>query len=266
MSRENVGHLALVTAVLVALAALASPSQAQEAQLAGVSLGERPDDLLSSPAFGTPDAMFTSGNVFNFVKAQGSGTPPWAGAVRMAALTGDQVQWLYNRDPVVIGFVITGTGPSARVTDIVVSQWRNFNPSKVAETEKGMRLGDTFADVLEAYGWPNRMEIISEQGGAGAAASTPAPGGIAPGALGGFTFRFSSGGEESPAAALGPAAPAGPGPLPPVGGPLPPTYSTTAEAGPAGSLTFTKSCVMSYPAVDFVIYRMQVFRIHVYGR
>jgi hypothetical protein len=79
--------------------------------------------------------------------------------------------------------------------------------------------------------------------------------------FGRITWRFSSGGEESPAAA-----PAGPGPLPPVGGPPQPTYSTTAEAGPAGSLAFTKSCVMSYPAVDFLVYRMQVFRIHVYGR
>ena len=264
MGRASVKHLMLIAAVVM-MAALPSPTLAQEAQLAGISLGERPDDLLSSPAFGTPDAMFTSGNVFNFVKAQGAGTPPWAGAVRMADLKSDQVQWMYNRDPLVIGFVITGTGPSARVTDIVVSQWRNFDPSKVAETEKGIRLGDTFGDVLEAYGWPNRMQIINEQGGAGAAASTPVPGGIAPGMVGGLILRFGLGGEESPAAAA-PVQLVGPGPLPPVGGPPPPAYSTTAEAGPAGSLTFTKSCVMSYPAVDFVIYRMQVFRIHVYGR
>lgn len=74
------------------------------------------------------------------------------------------------------------------------------------------------------------------------------------------------------------AATRGPGPLPSVGtmigpavptlrtGPSGPPNSLEAAVGQTAGMTFTKSCIASYPSVDFVVYRMKVFRIHIYGR
>jgi len=262
----------MLVAATVALAALATPGLCLETQLAGISLGDTPEELLAAPAYGPPDAMFTPGNVFNDLKVPGRPMPVWALAVRMAGVNADQVQWLYNRDPVAIGLLMTGTGINARVTNIVVSMWKRFGPSKIAETTKGIRLGDTFADVLETYGWPNRLEIISE-GGAGAtarpgAARAAAPGGAAPRSL--RIGRRDEDEQEGRGLSLSARRP---GPLPRVGPapavmpkPTGPVMSRTAAAGPAGNVTFTKSCIISYPTVDFVIYRMTVFRVHIYGR
>ncbi|UCH35329.1 MAG: hypothetical protein JSV65_02975 [Armatimonadota bacterium] len=313
-------------ALAAALAALAAPALGQEMQLVGMSLGDTPEELLAHEDYGPPDAMFTPGNVFNSVKTTPGEVPPWAIAVRMAQVGPDQVQWVYNRDPVAIGLLITGEGINAHVTNIVVSMWRDFKPSKIAETEKGIRLGSSFAEVFERYGWPNRMQIIAEAGttepqqaGTARAARPAAPGAGRPGALGGLQLRLGGGrdggGSAAPAAArprptigssgVGPRLPApraaarpraasgglslrlgggrgedrgtGPGPLPRVGRapttaparvavPTGPTTSTAAAVGQVPNVTFTKSCILSYPTVDFVVYRMTVFRIHIYGR
>lgn len=262
----------MLIAAAVLVAALATPGLCVESQLAGVSLGDTPEEVLADPGYGPPDAMFTPGNVFNDLKAPGRPMPVWARAVQMAGVDADQVQWLYNRDPAAVGLLMTGTGINARVTNIVVSMWKRFEPSKIAETTEGIRLGDTFADVLETYGWPNRMEITSEAGaGAGARAGTARP--TVPGAEARRPLLLRRGEEEEEEElGLRGAVRRAPGPLPRVG-PAPaqtpkPTGPVTAAtaAGPGGPVTFTKSCILSYPTVDFVIYRMTVFRIHIYGR
>jgi hypothetical protein len=263
MGRARTQQVVVVAVVVALVAALSSPALCLETKLAGVSLGDTPDDLLSSPSFGTPDAMFAPGNAFSFIGTREFEMPVWATAVRMAAVGGDQIQWIYNRDPAVIGLLMTGSGIDAHVTNIVVSQWRTFASSKVAETEKGIRIGDTFADVLRTYGWPNRMDIINETGRR-ITPATPAAG--APSAPGGAISGGGGRGSEEDG---------GPGALPPVGpafgfvpaGAAPADALTaTANAGPAGMVGFTKSCILSYPSVDFVLYRMRVFRIHIYGR
>jgi hypothetical protein len=66
-----------------------------------------------------------------------------------------------------------------------------------------------------------------------------------------------------PNVGVSPAVPALPGAPAAPGGPI---TSTTADVAQMPSVTFTKSCIMSYPSVDFLIYRMRVFRIHIYGR
>jgi hypothetical protein len=265
MGTANTRRLTLIAAGALLLAALAAPGWCIETQLAGVTLGDTPEDLMTSPSFGPPDVMLTSGNQINFIKVRGTGLPLWVPAVRMDGLRGDQLQWVYNSDPVVIGVVITGRGINARVTDIVVSQWRNFKASKAAETEKGIRLGDTFADVLETYGWPNRMQVISEAGMAAAPAGAPAAPGapaMAAAPMGLMLPGAMETAEEGPPMM----APAGPGPLPPVGVPTPGTPAGPANTATASGMTFSKACVLSYPSVDFLLYRMQVFRIHIYGR
>ncbi len=260
MGAANTRWLTLIAAGALLVGALATPGRCIETQLAGVTLGDTYEDLLASPAFGPPDVMLTPGGGFNFIKARGTERPLWVAAVQMDQLGADQVEWIYNNDPVVVGVVITGRGIGARVTDITVSQWRNFNPSKVAETEKGIRLGDTFADTLETYGWPNRMQIINEQPMAAALAApalAPAPAGPPAGIIMRPTFAEE---EEQQGA------PGGPGPLPPVGAPTPGAPAGPANTATAAGMTFTKACILSYPAVDFLLYRMQVFRIHIYGR
>jgi hypothetical protein len=286
-------------------ALLAAPALGLETKIAGVSLGDTPEELLSSAILGTPDGIFTPGGVFNAVKSMPGETPPWAIAVQMEQLQPDQVEWVYNRDPVTVGIVITGEGINAHVSDIIVSEWRNFEPNNIGQTTKGIRLGSSFADVLAGYGWPNRLQIISE---GGSTQQTPtrqavgAPGAAAAGARTPSVIRFGFGrsGMSAASAATTPppalpsvgswgvtspapiaprvnpnygAAPAGggPGPLPAVGvaspfAPVGPGYTTTAAMGETPEVTFTKSCILSYPSVDFVVYRMRVFRIHIYGR
>jgi hypothetical protein len=298
------------TFVLVLLAGLmvcASSAFCLELKLSGASLGDTPEELLASASFGPPDGVFTPGNVFNSTKAQPGELPVWAMAVRMEQIAPGQVQWVYNRDPAAVGIVLSGQGINAHVTDIVVSLWRTFEASRVAgsSTSKGARIGSTFADVLERYGWPNRLQIIAEAPQTpttptlAAAGSTMATG-IRPGAFRPGGIRFSLGGRRAGAGGRTPQTPAlgaaatgaaglgafgfgrkttGPGPLPGVGPTLAapllsgvprvstgPVTSTTADVGQTPSVTFTKSCILSYPSVDFLVYRMKVFRIHVYGR
>jgi len=288
----------IVAAAMLAL--LAAPTLGLETKLAAVAIGDTPEELLSSPMLGTPDGMFAPGGVFNAVKAMLGETPPWAIAVQMEQIQSNQVEWVYNRDPVTLGIVLTGEGISAHVTNIIISEWRNFDLNGIGQTAKGIRLGTAFADVLDNYGWPNRLQVIAEAG-AGQQARPAARGmGAAPAAGAGSArprIRLgmgSRGSSPAPAPALPsvggwgvtPAAPTapqlrlsfgaaattgGPGPLPAVGvaspfAPVGPGYTTTAAVGEAAAVTFTKSCILSYPSVDFVVYRMKVFRIHIYGK
>jgi len=313
-------RILIVVAAVAALMLLIAPAYSLEMKLAGAVLGDTPEEILTSAIFGTPDGIFTPGNTFNSTKAATGETPPWAVAVQMEQISADQVEWVYNRDPASVGLVITGAGINAHVTDVVASMWRNFDGSSVAETSKGIVLGTSFSDMLERYGWPNRLQIIAEAGVtqtqqrpvAGAA------GGARPlGAFGGLSGGFSLGGRRPTGATRSTAAPRpgmgtfgagprqtgtslaprpasgglrlnlggggfgaarrGPGPLPSVGtvgpavpalraGPTGPPNSLEAAVGQTPGVTFTRSCIASYPSVDFVVYRMKVFRIHIYGR
>jgi len=291
-------RIALLMAAAVVLLMAAAPALCVELRLAGASVGDTPEELLASPSFGPPDGLFSPGNVFNSVKAAPGEIPPWAVAVQMEQVVPGQVEWVYNRDPVSVGILITGQGINAHVSDIAVSLWRNFGPSKVAQTAKGVFLGTSFADLLARYGWPNRIQIIAEaERTQQAAAGQPAAGtlgGLRPGGALRFGFGARRAGTAAPAAtpaapvgAFGlsfgfggrgrTTAPAGVQPLPSVGPGMPvrgaaapgaagAANNAVADVGQTPNVTFTKSCVISYPSVDFVIYRMKVFRIHVYGR
>jgi hypothetical protein len=311
-------RIAIITAALAALMILMAPAFALELELANARIGDTPEEILASPYFGTPDGVFTPGNAFNSTKAMLGQVPPWAMAVQMDQIGAGQVEWVYNREPASIGIVMTGEGINAHVTDIVVSMWKTFGGSDMGQTSKGILLGSEFADMLERYGWPNRLQVIAEAGvtqtqqartatgGARAAGALPLAGGVrlggrrptsagtaAPrpggGAFGAGPAQLGTSLAPRPAGGAGAglrislggrrAIPtsAGPGPLPNVGGAAPATpMLRAAPAGPPNSLeaavgqtagmTFTRSCIASYPSVDFVVYRMRVFRIHVYGR
>jgi hypothetical protein len=165
MALTRIRITALALALVAGAIAFASPGRCLELKLASASLGDTPEEILASPNYGSPDGIFTPGNIFNSVKAQPGTQPPWALAVRMEQVNEGQVEWVYNRDPVSIGVVFTGEGINAHVTDVTVSLWRTFDASsRVALTSKGARIGSTFSDVLERYGWPNRLQIIAEAG------------------------------------------------------------------------------------------------------
>ena len=257
----------LVTAAAVVVAAFAAPAWCSESRLAGAAIGDTPEELLASGRLGTPDGVFSPGNVFNPTRGMPGGTPPWALAVMMEQLASDQVQWVYNRDPVAVGFLIAGQGINAHVTDISVSMWRNFYPSKLAKTAKGTELGAGFAEVLGRYGWPNRIQVIGESGQTQAA--TPQLSG-GPGGPGGGAGRAIVGGRPwtgGTFTGIQPLPNVGPGvPVPAAVAPARAVNTAVAPVGETSAITFTKSCIMSYPSVDFVIYRMKVFRIHIYGR
>jgi len=247
---------------LVGLAlCLAAPAWAEK-QLGGIRLGDSPLNLMQSRIYGPPDGMYTSGGVFNKLSLQAmqevTDPIPWAFAVRTEMLQPNQVEWVYNRPPLSVGVVITGLGVEATITNVIFSMWQTDRPSNEVRTERGVRLGSTFREVVTGYGFPGMLTVLQETPVAGGGLSPLGQPGAPAAGVFGFSFmgRSRNGGS--------------PGALPPVSGgeavAPPGAYSPTATLYIGGApITFTKHMVLDYPGTEFTLYGMRVMRIHIYG-
>jgi hypothetical protein len=217
-----------------------------ETRLAGVSIGQSPRSLMDLKAYGSPNGMITAPLTFNPMAPLGlpvagySALPNYARAVAPTTLTAGQVEWVYNRGDLALGFVVSGMGTDAQISDIIVSIW-NQQPRRTPpiRTELGIGLGDSFRSVLLRYGWPPLVQTLHVM-----RATTP-------GAL------------PTPQMMLPPASlpTTGVTSLPPV------TIGTGGEAMATVGLaarSFTRHCVLGYPGVTFTLYRMKVVRIQIY--
>jgi hypothetical protein len=271
-----------VFAALLVVSAAASAFA--EGALAGMRVGDPPRRLLDSPIYGPPDAILSSSGILNPTKplpvtgvgAPGAnGLPAWAFAVRFQGLAANQVEWIYNRDPVAIGFVLTGEGLDAQVTNIAVAYWRQLKSSNLATTAKDIRLGDSFAKVLLRYGFPRSLVVLTISPVAGAPAAPSGPGQglgpLPPVSAMGPTFagdrRFAED-EEPGVTPSGARPPAGVAPLQPgmiqPGAPV--EYGGQLQVSLAGvQRTFSRHLEIGYTGIDFTIYDMKVVRIHAYG-
>ena len=188
--------------------------------------------------------------------------PSWAEPVKVEALGTAQVEWLYRiksadpTTPLALGVVITGDGPDAIVTDVIVASFKDDQAAKqIAATAKGVRLGDTFASVVKKYNFPLKVQVFDDtpsQSATGTGApSAEVPGGVIP-----------------PSSPVGyPGAPvmgeAGmmPGAVTPgvgtFGRSLLTSFDDTAKL-------FTKACIAYYGSVSFTFSRMKVARIHIF--
>jgi hypothetical protein len=243
---------------VLALVALVVAPACAERQLGGIQIGDSPLALMQSRQFGPPDGMYTTGGVFNKLSqaalADTREPPPWAYAVRTEALLPNQVEWVYNKDPLAYGLVITGQGAEATVTNIIISMWRIFAPSNQVRTERGIRLGDTLASVLAEYQYPSLLMVLQESPIAGGALAVGAAAPVTTG-----SFRF---GRRDEVGGAPPALPA----VSPGTAVVPGAHSLTATLSIGGSpITFTKDLLLDYPGVEFTLYGMKVVRIHIYG-
>jgi hypothetical protein len=279
----------LVFAGLVLL--MAATGAFCEVRLAGIIIGDPPRRLMDSPVYGPPDAILSASGVLNPLKplplmgigaAMSGGLPAWAFAVRFQGLAPNQAEWIYNRDPVAIGFVITGEGLDAQVTSIAVSCWRKETQSRVASTAKGIRLGDTFAKVLLRYGFPRSLVVVSVSPVGGMTGMLPGRG---PGALPSPSAPAAPGAREEymareiplqalpygvgpPSAPYTPTPGAGPMPLTPGSIPMGEAveYDGQLQVTLGGvQRVFSRHMEIGYPGIDFTIHDMKVIRIHAYG-
>jgi len=236
------GVVWLVVAVVAAMGVAGA-----ESQLAGVGIGQSPRTLMASVAYGSPNAMITAPMTYNPMAPPGTplagyaALPAFAKAVAPMALEGEQLEWIYQRGQISLGFIFEGRGPDALVSDIIVAMWNRQNVTAPdIRTEEGITLNSSFRDVLLAYGYPVLLQTLR--------AAPTAP-------------------SRSPQMALPPGGrpAAGTGALPPLQITAAPTAvgETTATVG-LSTETFTKHCILSYPGVTFTLFNMKVVRIHIY--
>jgi len=224
--------------MLLLLAGL-SEAWALEEGLAGINIGSSPKQLME--VFGPPTGTLISGEggaptlvqwAFGGAAAGGGLLPPWAYAVRPATLGSNQQLWAYDLGKkakgLAAGFVITGQGPDAVVTDIIAASFKPAPAAQAfAQTRKGVHLGSSFQEVLLAYGYPPAMEIFVEQGVAGGTTA-----GVGMPGMPYMPYMPMPGGQARPTA--------GGMALPPMFGSTPPSYQPQAArppgyAGPAST-------------------------------
>ncbi len=251
-----------VVGLVCLIALLAGPAFA-ESQLAGFRIGMSPAAIQAQ--LGEPHGRFLPGGTY---LPMGTPVPPWAYAVQAEQLMPDQWEWVYNRPPYSVGLIVTGNGPLAAVTNIIVALWSTDKPSPKAppiRSERGIVLGSsTFGRVLQAYGYPALLTVLQEspQSGGSRLGSVAKPGAPAAGSftLGTGSLTGSSRRSSSRKTSA----------LPPVSGGAAPQaaggFSPTATLNIGGSpVTFTQNMVLDYPGIEFTLYGMKVVRIHIYG-
>lgn len=296
---HSIASRILIIIWLAVILGLASVCWGGEQELAGIKLGSNPQtvmDIYSTPSatmastpMGTLDLVTMEGPPVSALTATGMpamggvpggaagapGTPgmagqpglstgivfpQWAYPVRVIQLNKEQVEWMYNRKPLSIGVVISGEGPDAAVTDIVVSCMR---PNDAVQTEKEIKLGDTFAQVLQAYGYPKKVEVYLESPSStqtiGTGVGTSGPGtlpGIGPAMVPGAPPMGAPGGMmPGPGVSGAPGTTAVPGIEPGKG--LVISFDTEPRV-------FTKSCIITYDSIDFTFHDLKVVRIHIW--
>lgn len=91
--------------------------------------------------------------------------PTWALAVWMPVTPG-QVEWIYNKGPVVLGFVLDRDGYIDSIT--VVGEDCDYARTALWRPHQYVKLGDDFKRVLYRYGYPDES-ITFESTGPGSA-------------------------------------------------------------------------------------------------
>lgn len=97
--------------------------------------------------------------------------PLWATAVWMELKAG-QTEWIYNKGPVVLGFVLDRDGYIDSIT--VVGEECNYARTALWRPHQYIKLGDDFKRVLFRYGYPDQ-EIPFTSSGPGSAAPGGGP-------------------------------------------------------------------------------------------
>jgi len=219
-----------------------------ESQLAGVNVGQSPRALMASLTYGSPNAMITAPMTYNPMAPPGpplsgyAALPPFAKAVAPTSLDSEQLEWIYQRGQISLGFIFEGRGPDAMVSDIIVAMWNQQGVrAPDIRTEEGITLNSSFRDVLLAYGYPPLLQALR---------ATP-PAQARP--------------QRRMALPPGSRPATGAGALPPlqVTAAFTAIGETTATVG-LSTETFTKHCILSYSGVTFTLFNMKVVRIHIY--
>ncbi len=78
-----------------------------------------------------------------------------------------QVEWIYNKGPVVLGFVLDRDGYIDSIA--LVGEECNYARTALWRPHQYVKLGDNFKRVLYRYGYPDET-ITFDSGGPGAAA------------------------------------------------------------------------------------------------
>ncbi len=97
--------------------------------------------------------------------------PTWALAV-WAGVSSGQVEWIYNKGPVVLGFVLDRDGYIDHI--LVVGEDCTYARTALWRPHQYVKLGDDFKRVLYRYGYPDES-ITFESTGPGAAAPGTGP-------------------------------------------------------------------------------------------
>jgi hypothetical protein len=211
MARQRRNLMLLMAAALSGLA-LAGPVAAVEDGLMAVRIGASYREILRRFGHST-GILFSAGGAMmyqtqpglpggaglpNFPTEPTAGeTPVWVLPLRPAGIAEGQSEWVYDwrrTKGVALGIILSGEGADAVVTDVIVAGFQENLKGKPrpVSTEKGIGLQDTFAEVLQKYGFPPMIEIYAPSGAAG----TQRAAGAARGAGGGAGGAMRAGGAR----------------------------------------------------------------------
>jgi len=95
--------------------------------------------------------------------------PTWALAV-WVPITPRQVEWIYNKGPVVLGFVLDRDGYIDHI--VVVGEECNYARTALWRPHQYVKLGDDFKRVLYRYGYPDESITFDSTGPGEAAPGT----------------------------------------------------------------------------------------------
>ena len=181
------------------------------------------------------------------------GFPMWALPVWVVLEEGE-VEWLYLKGDVVVGFVFNPDGYVRVVA--VAGEDCDYARTALWRPHRYVKLGDDFKRVLYRYGYPDEVETFTADAGAG----MPGEGGMMMGpgeAMGGMDMMMGGGmGMPTPGAGAGGPAAAGGGAM----GPM--TVSFGSETN-----VFSRDCVLTYEDnnnIAFTLHNMDVTRIHIW--
>nr|NIM05139.1 hypothetical protein [Armatimonadota bacterium]NIO74919.1 hypothetical protein [Armatimonadota bacterium]NIO96620.1 hypothetical protein [Armatimonadota bacterium] len=256
----------------------------------GVPIGATPQELMHiyGPAMGIVTAGKDGRPALNTLRSaeeeiraklllpvkEGSIAPPgWAKPVLPGKLASDQQMWLYRlKGGLTAGFILKGTGDDALVTDIIAF---SLEPDVSVQTERGIKLGDSFSQVVISYDYPSVLQPYLS-GGKGEVSAAPAAAGRTLGGGGSPSFRRTGGAMRQPsgrgargrgggAARVRGAGARGGGRAGAAGGAA--TQRTQGQATQVSVLdkpiSFSKHCVIIYDGLVFTLFDFKVVRIHV---
>jgi hypothetical protein len=216
----------------------------------------------------------------------GGSFPMWALPV-WVEMEPDEVEWVYQKGEVVIGFVFNSNGYVRVIA--VAGETCDYARTALWQPHRYVKLGDDFKRVLYRYGYPDDVEtFVGDQGGGGgggggaagpamgAGMGAPMMGGGGGGGMGtgmtmgmgpGVGVRTEAGAEGAPGGAP---APGGGGMAPGGGG------GGGGGGGLAGAISvtfngttneFSRDCILTYSDnnnVAFTLHNMKVTRIHIW--